>query len=413
VARLVVVGAGIVGLCTAEAALRRGFEVDVLERDPVPDGCSFGNGGMLVPSHFVPLAAPGMVRLGLRMMARREGPFGFRAPLHPEVAGWAARFARSATQEHVRRSAPLLRDLNLASLRLYETLFGRYGIDAGLERRGLLMLCRTDAGLAAERSLAESAAELGLGARILDRDALRALEPAAADEVLGGVLFEDDAHLSPPRAMRGLRAALEAAGVRFVTAEANGFARDDARIRAVRSSVGEHEGDEFVLAAGARTGGLARPLGIRLPLLAGRGYGLTLPAPEPAPSFPAILVEDRVALTPMDGVLRVVGTMELGRCHDAPPNAHRLRGLRRALPRYYRDVEAPEGLQVWQGMRPCTPDGLPVLGRPRAVPNLMLATGHGMMGMSLGPVTGELAAQILAGEAPDLPIDLLSPDRFR
>ncbi|RYG46261.1 FAD-dependent oxidoreductase, partial [bacterium] len=278
---IAVIGAGVVGLSVADALLDRGFRVTVLEKDAQEgDGCSFGNGGIVVPSHFVPLAAPGMVMLGLRMMADRRSPFGVESLTNFQTLSWMARFAASGTKAHVERCAPLLRDLNLASREIYGRLVGELGAETGFERRGLLMLSKTAAAHHAEERLAEQATKLGLKTASLDAAGLRKLEPGLDMDVMGGIHFEDDAHLSPPAFMRGLRARVIGRGGEVRAGQTvSGFRKEGGRIAAVVSGEGELAADEFVLAAGAWSGELAATLGLRLPMLAGRGYGITASNP--------------------------------------------------------------------------------------------------------------------------------------
>jgi D-amino-acid dehydrogenase len=419
------VGAGIVGLCSADALLRRGFRVTVLERDATPgEGCSYGNGGLVVPSHFEPLAAPGMIMTGLRMLRSKESPFGFSGIPGLEMAGWMARFARAGTKAHVERSAPVLRDLNLASRKLFEERYG--DVEAGYARRGELMVCRTEAGLEAESRIAKEATHLGLKTEILDKAALDAFETGIEIDAAGAVYFEDDAHLTPSMFMPALRQRVIDAGAEIREGvEVRGFRAKDGQVEAVLLSPrpplqdeplgeGEIRADEVVLAAGAWTGQLARELGLRLPLLAGKGYGFTVTDPPAMPKYPAILVDGRVAVTPMADGLRFVGTMELGLTQTPTRNEARLRGLRRSVAEAYpafRDIDLTR-YPVWAGLRPCAPDGMPYLGRTKRFSNVIFATGHGMMGLSLGPISGELVAEVAEGASPSIPLGLLSPDRF-
>lgn len=390
-----VVGAGVVGLCSAHALLERGYRVTVLEREPEGHrGCSYGNGGMIVPSHFVPLAAPGMIGLGLRLLPRKAGPFGFTLPPSWETVAWSARFMRSANRAHVERSARLLRDLNVASRDEYARLADELG-DVAFERRGLLMLCRTQAALDAEAHMVEDAAKLDLHAEVLDERGLREVEPGIRMDVKGGVIFHDDAHLSPDLFMAAMRRRIR---------EMGGEIRDGAEVTEIPSGL-------TILAAGAWTGRLVKQVGIRMPMLSGRGYGFTVPHPPESPSIPSILIEGRIAVTPMPDGLRFVGTMELGPPGEERINEARIEGIRRAIPEYYpafRDVELRR-LTLWTGQRPCSPDGLPYLGRRE---NVIVAAGHSMMGMSLGPITGKLVGELADGETPSIPIDLLRPERY-
>jgi len=171
--------------------------------------------------------------------------------------------------------------------------------------------------------------------------------------------------------------------------------------------------DEFVLCGGSWTQALARQLRIRLPMQAGKGYSLTLPQPRQLPAICSIFHEARVAVTPMGGALRFGGTMEIDGMSEEI-NPVRVRGIINAVPKYFPDFTAKdfEGVQPWRGLRPCSPDGLPYVGRAARYSNLSIATGHAMMGLSLGPITGKLVAEIVSGEKPGIDIGMLSPDRY-
>lgn len=434
--RVAILGGGIIGLMSAWFARERGFEVVVVDRNgPARDGCSFGNAGMIVPSHFIPLAAPGMVELGLRWMANPESPFYIRPRLSWDLLAWGARFWQAATAGHVTRSGPLLRDLHLRSRTLYAALANNWKNEFGLAQEGLLMLCKTNAALEDEAHVAESARRLGIPAEVLAPDAVARLDPGITMDVAGGVYFPHDCHLSPNRLMAGLQSRLDASGVTFqFHREIAGFQCDTARMKSVslrsvdpadtrhqaaspRRAADETtsiEADQFVLCGGAWSNELARRLRLSIPMQAGKGYSLTLDHPRQLPRLCSILTEARVAVTPMGQSLRVGGTMELSGI-DLRVDPRRVRGIVRAIPAYFPEFRVSDfdGLTPWSGLRPCSPDGLPYIGRTTAWQNLVVATGHAMMGLSLGPVTGELVADLLAGQTPELQIDALSPDRFR
>lgn len=407
--KVVVIGSGIIGLSVADALLDRGLAVTIVERKTNEEGCSFGNGGLIVPSHFVPLAAPGMLSMGLKMMADRKSPFGV-ARLDLPTLAWSARFAMAGTKAHVERCAPLLRDLNLASREMFSRLTAEMNVP--FERNGLLMLSRTQKAQDGEAHLAEDANRLGLKTTILNRDEVAKLDPNITMDVAGAVYFEDDAHLTPPVFMRAFRSRIEARGATFVQAEVTGFRKEGGRIAAVKTATHEIAADEVVVAAGSWTGELASSIGLRLPLMAGRGYGITAPNPPETPRIPTILTEARIAVTPMADGLRFVGTLELA----APvlqPTSPRVEAMRENVALYYPKLR-PEHLSgpTWCGLRPCSPDGMPYVGRTAKADNLILATGHAMMGLSLGPITGRLVAEIVAGEPASHPLELLSPDRY-
>jgi D-amino-acid dehydrogenase len=412
---VIVIGGGVIGLCCALYLGRRGIRVTVIERGPADhEGCSFGNAGFIVPSHLVPLAAPGMVVRGVRMMFRRRSPFYIRPRLDRELTAWCWRFYRSATDAHVARAAPLLRDLSLASRNCYDELAGEPGNDFGLHKRGLLMLCQSEPALADEGHTVELARRLGVAAEELTPEEIARLEPNLRLRAAGGIYFPDDCHLSPNRLMAALTRRLAAEGVSFVwDTEATGWSVSGRRVEAVQTARGPMEADWFVLAGGAWSANLARGLGLRLPMQAGKGYSVTLPAGRALPSRGLLLVEARVAVTPLGDSLRIGGTLELGGLDDSIDTG-RVAAMIDAAVEYLPDYTANDfrPLPVWHGLRPCSPDGLPYVGQPSRYDNLCVAAGHAMLGVSLGPITGRLVSQIISSEPPSVDLTLLSPDRF-
>jgi D-amino-acid dehydrogenase len=408
-----VVGGGVIGLCTALYCARRGWRVTVLERHGAErDGCSYQNGGMVVPSHFVPLAAPGMVALGLKWMWNPSSPFYIKPRASWTLADWALKFWQASNVAHVRRAAPLLRDLTLASRECFEELARED--DFGFVKSGMLVLCKTPHALEEETAVARHAAELGIPAQVLDATGTAAIEPAIRMNVAGSVHYELDCRLAPDRLMASLQRRLQAAGVKFHwDTPVSGFIHASNRIQAVKTSGGEIEADEFILSAGSWSPQLARGIGVKLPMQAGKGYSLTLPHANGAPRMGAILAEARMSVTPIGGAVRFGGTMELAGLNE-DINPIRVRGIIDAVPRYYPDIKPADfdGIRPWRGLRPCTPDGLPYLGRAGGYSNLLVASGHAMMGVSLGPITGRLAAGVLEREAPEMDLTLLSPDRY-
>ena len=401
-----------IGLSAAADCTARGHRVTVIEADPATRGASLGNAGMVVPSHFIPLAAPGMVALGLKWMWNPESPFYIEPRADWGLVTWALRFMASATREHVERSGPLLRDLHLASRARYAQLAAEE--EFGLVRKGLLMLCRTEHALQEEAATARQARELGVPADVLDPAELAALDPSITMAAAGGVHFPQDCHLDPGRYVAALESRLRAAGADLRWSVAvTGWRRDGERLRAAVTSQGEIEGDEFVLCGGAWSDDLVRGLGLRLPMQAGRGYSVTVPDPVQLPALCSILTEARVAVTPMGSTLRFGGTMEIT-AKDSPPRPRRVAGILKAVPEYFpafRGVDL-SGLPFWTGLRPCSPDGLPYLGRTRAARNLTVATAHAMMGLSLAPATGDIVARLVDGEPAGHDLRLLDPDRW-
>lgn len=412
---VLIVGGGIIGLCAAWYIRQEGHRVVLVERGtPRQDTCSRGNAGMVVPSHFVPLAAPGVPAYALRMMLRPDGPFGLRPQLRPDLLQWGMAFLRAARHHHVARAAPLLRDLSLRSRQLYIELARQQDNAFGLIEKGLLMLCCTEQALHHEKALAVQARQLGLDAEVLSPEEVARLEPGLRTRIAGAVLFPQDCHLQPEALVASLTRRLQACGVTFLwSTEVTGWQTANDRVRAVRTPQGPIEADAFVIAGGAWSARHNAPLGLRLLLQAGKGYSLTLSHPRQRPERCAILTEARIAVTPMGSSLRFGGTMEIVGL-DPSVNARRVQGLIHSIPRYL-PAFTPEDFRnvpVWTGLRPCSPDGLPYIGRTHRYANLYVATGHAMLGVSLAPITGRILADLLAERPPFCDLTLLSPDRF-
>ena len=409
--RVVVLGAGVVGLCTALECARRGFSVVVVDRKPRRrDGCSFGNAGMVVPSHFIPLAAPGMVSLGLRWMWNSESPFYIKPRLDPSLVAWGMRFWRAATRARVAAAAPVLRDLSLLS----RSCFRGMDLEFGLVEKGLLMLCKEDHSLEEEVRAAGMANELGIPAVVLDAKGLAALDPEVTMDVCGGIHFPKDCHLSPGRFMGVLEEELLRLGVRFHwESEVLDFDTGSSSLKEVETSGGEICGDVFVLCAGVWSSKLAKTLRLSLPMQGGKGYSLTLTNPPQLPRLCSICTEARIAVTPMDGALRFGGTMELSGLGESVA-LRRVRGIIRSAMRYFPAFSEADfaGVEPWSGFRPVSPDGMPYLGRTRRWKNLLVATGHAMMGLSLAPATGKIVSDLIEERDPSVDLSLLDPDRF-
>jgi D-amino-acid dehydrogenase len=433
---VLIIGAGAIGLSCALHCARRGHRVAVIERNGAErDGCSFGNAGMIVPSHFVPLAAPGMVKLGLKMMWNPESPFYIKPRLDGELFDWALKFWRASNAEHVRRSAPLLRDLSFASRALFEEFARtpasgtasceakaepsraggrRSGYDIGLVTRGLLMLCQTQHGLDDEAKFAAQANQLGVPAEVLDAKRVAKLDPGVTMAVAGAVYFPKDAHFTPEKYISALQAEAETLGVVFQwNTEVIGLKIEGQKISTVQTFHGDFAADEIILCGGSWSPLLARELGLHIPIQAGKGYSLTLPQPRELPQLCSIFTEARMAVTPMGSALRFGGTMEISGLNE-DINPARVQGIIKSAVKYFPKFSPEDfaGIQPWCGLRPCSPDGLPYLGRTQKFSNLILATGHAMMGMSLSPITGKLVCEIVCGEKPAFDLSLLFPDRY-
>ena len=413
-ADVVVVGGGVVGVATAWELATRGVPVTLVEKGAIASGCSYGNAGYICPSHSVPLPHPGVLSQGLRFMLDAESPFYVRPRLDRALLRWLWRFRRACTERHVQRALPVIRDLSQASLDIFTELAGTF--DFGFRRDGLLTVYRTERGLDAGRHEAHVLETAGIAVKILEREAAHALEPALRPDVIGAVYFPDDAHATPDRFVRGLARLAEDAGVTMRTeTEVLGFRTDGARVVAAETTRGDIECRELVLAAGSWSPTIAASLGLHVPVQAAKGYSLTYEQPEDGPRRPVLCAEARVAVTPMRGehgpILRFGGTLELAGL-DLSINRRRVTAIERGARQFLALPDELSLIEMWRGLRPCTPDGLPMIGRARRWKNLVVGTGHAMLGLTLGPITGRIVAQIITGETPHLDLRPVDPDRF-
>lgn len=408
-----IIGGGIIGLCSAYYLKKTGHDVLVFDQALLEDGCSFGNAGMVVPSHIIPLAAPGMIAKGIRWMFNKKSPFYVKPRLSLDLLKWGLLFYRKANADHVARAVPALKELSLFSKAQYQQLARDLSFDFGYQERGLLMLFQSAAAEHEEAETAHLANQYGIRARLLTAAEVQALEPDVRVSVRGGVFYPGDAHLTPQVLIRGLIETLKNQGVAFYpSTSVTGFDFHNGRVRALRAGAGVFPVDQLVLAAGSWSSELAHQLQLDLPMQAGKGYSFTEENVKRNIRIPSILLEARVAVTPMGNSIRFGGTLEITGL-DPAINLNRVRGIVEAVPRYYDLRPAmPAREKIWHGLRPCSPDGLPYIGRLKNLPNVVVATGHAMMGLSLAPGTGKLVAEITSESAPSIAVNAFKPERF-
>ncbi|MBC9794954.1 FAD-dependent oxidoreductase [Sinomicrobium sp. FJxs] len=397
---VIVIGGGVIGLCSAYYLAGEGHRVTVLDSSDMTDGCSFGNAGLVVPSHIIPLAQPGMIAQGIRWMFNPKSPFYVRPRLHKALLSWSWQFYRNSTREHVEKAMPALRDLSLLSKELYRDL-ARKDNAFFYDEKGLLMLYKTEKTGEEERHVAKEAEKLGLEVDFLSGEEVRELETGVDTNVLGGVHYRSDAHLYPNKFMAFIRDEVLKLGVELKrNTKVSDFQVKGGEISEVLTDQGNFKADEFVLASGAWSAGIANKLNLKLPLLPGKGYSFTLRNRKEKPLHPAILCEGKVSVTPMGDDLRFGGTMEITHTGDTRIRTNRLQGIVDTIRDFYPgfELELPEKKNTWYGFRPCTSSGLPVISGTEKISNLVIATGHAMMGVSLAPATGKLVSEMLSGK---------------
>jgi D-amino-acid dehydrogenase len=415
--KVVVIGGGIIGLSSALYLQEADHQVVVIDKEDLLQGCSYGNAGYICPSHFIPLATPGIVKQGLRWMWNNESPFYVQPRLDLDLIRWGWHFMRSATAKKVAQAALPLRDISLISQQEYARWSAMPDMNFSYQHKGLLEIFKTEEKAEHCHHTLQQALSLGLSdTRLLNREELQAMEPDARIDALGALYFGCDAHCYPNQLIPQLIAHLKKKGVDFITlAPVSGFNTSGGRIHEVIHAKGVTTADHVVMATGSWGRQTAALLGLRIPLMPGRGYSVTLEPPGSSRiNYPAILIEGRVAITPLTSrLVRFGGTMEITP-HDTAPRYNRVRGILRSVAEFYPDLTVPFPATdaIWYGYRPCSADGLPYIGKISKFNNVVVATGHAMLGLSLGAGTGKLVQEIIDERAPSMDIRPFAVERF-
>ncbi len=410
---VIIIGGGAVGLWCAWHLHQSGRQVTIVDKGDFTDGCSFGNAGMIVPSHFIPMASPGIISKGIQWMFKKDSPFYIRPRFNLELAQWLWSFYRSSTKKHVTESVALLRDLHTESRELYRQLNQSTGFNFGFEQKGILMLFKSAAAERDELEMAEAAHQLGIDAIQLTPEKLKQVEPGIQMDVRGAIHYPGDAHITPHVFMNQMVNYLKHHGVEFLSGKEITGIHDHGTTGAVASTT---DGDilqaqNIVVAAGSWSDKLLKKTGYRLPMQDGKGYSMTMEKPSLKPSIPSILHEARVAITPMGDDLRISGTLEISGMDDQV-NPHKVTSILKAVPAYYPEMKMKDTGPVWFGYRPCTPDGMPYIGPLQSSSAVIMATGHAMMGLSLAPVTGRIVKDLLTGISFGHALNKTKPLRF-
>lgn len=409
---ILIVGGGVIGVSVAYYAASMGAGVLLVEKAAAGSGCSHGNAGLLASGHCTPLPGPGVLGEGLSSLMDPEGPLYIRPRIETELARWLWRFRRSCSDSHYSYAVGILKGLCAESLELHRELGLLGGGEYEYAQEGIITMYLSERAFEDARRHAARMSGFGVEGAPLDGNRIRELEPMVGPRVVGGICHAMDGHIDPGAFVRWLAAKAADKGAQILTdTEVYRFDAGRRKVNGVSTTRGEIRADQIVLAAGAFIPTLARGLGVRIPIQAAKGYSCTFHRNGAGPRFPFLLGEARVAVTPYRGAVRFAGTLELAGM-DMGINVRRLRALRARADEYLPHFGEMEVKEIWRGLRACTPDGLPVLGRLHPLLNVMVAGGHGTKGMLLGPVTGKLAARVLSGESAGEIERPLSPRRF-
>nr|WP_315156119.1 FAD-binding oxidoreductase [uncultured Flavobacterium sp.] len=412
---VVVIGGGIIGLSSAFYLQQSGCKVTVIDKDFFENNCSYGNAGYVCPSHFIPLAAPGIIWQGFKWMFNPKSPFYVKPSFDKALIDWGLNFAKSATQRNVDKSAVPLRDISLLSQNEFVQWTKIPGFEFAYEHKGMLEVFQTEAVAKHAHHTVEKAHELGLDVSLLDYEELQFVEPQTKINAIGALQFKCDAHVYPDKLMKVLKEHLLSKGVTFQYGEtAVSFEKENGAVTKVITNKESYLADDLVIATGAWSKEIAELVGAKISLMPGRGYSLTLEDSIYKVNHPMILAEGRVAITPIDGnKIRFGGTMEVVPT-TAKPQYNRIDGVLKAvkdfLPEF--DIQKPLEEDIWYGYRPCSADGLPYIGKIKKYNNVVIATGHSMMGLSLGPGTGKLVSQLINREPTSIDVKAFEVERF-
>ena len=412
--KVTIIGGGVIGLCSAYYLGKEGHEVTVIERNNITDGCSFGNMGYISPSHFIPLASPGIIKQGLKWMTSSSSPFYIKPRLNWDLLRWGSVFWKKANAKTVEANTPHLNNLLQLSRHLMNELKNELPGCFDMIEKGCWTLYKTEKTGDHEKHLAQQANEFGLKTILCSTQKVQEFETEVEVNVAGGILWLDDCHLDSAKLMRVLYSYLQKSGVKFwLNTEVKAFEINNGKINAVIADNSRLSCEELIIANGSWLGDISKLLGIQMLMQPGKGYSVVYNDLEKNLQYPSILVDDRTATTPINKWLRIGGTMELsGHSDNILPK--RVTALHNAFKKYYpaMNIPAPDVSQAWFGYRPVTPDGLPYIGRHNKYANLTYAGGHAMLGVSLAAATGKLMDEIISHKKLSLPIEAFKPERF-
>ncbi|MDH7513499.1 MAG: FAD-dependent oxidoreductase [Clostridiales bacterium] len=411
-ADVLVIGGGAVGACAAYYLVRAGLSVTLVEKGELASGCSGANAGLIVPSHSVPMANPRTRRLAFKGLFHPQSPLRIRVRPDFDLLLWLWRFHRSCSAQKMRAGMGALCKLNHASLKLWKDLIKNENLACGFQQKGWLIVYKKEKAFREALEDRELLQSYGIKAEIFDGRKTLDFCPFLLPEISGGVFYPEDAHLDPARFVSALAERLRDLGVTiYPQTEVRSFESTNSKLTVVRTNRGDFRPENVVLAAGAWSSSLAKKIGMNLPLQPAKGYVISTRLPDNFPSFPLYLSEAKVAITPLEDSLRIAGALEF----EGMDFKVRKKGVSRILnfsQDYLKQTGSHDILAVSSGLRPCTPDGLPFISRHPELPNLIVATGHGMLGITLAPVTGKLVSQIVRDEAPCVDLNPFRLFRF-
>lgn len=407
---VLVIGGGIVGICVARELQSLGHEVEVVDKGAIGQGCSFANAGWITPCFAMPLPQPGLMLKSLTWLLNSKSPLYIKPSLEPLLVRWLWRFMLATNRKKMLRSIEALTAISKYSLSFY-TEFAARTESTGFQRNGLLMVSATEAGVEYAKKEMRLMADQGIAGEFMDEHKVREFEPALKGIVKGGVFFPDEAQIEPFTTTVSLAKEFTNLGGKLhFNTEVYDFEVAGGKIEEVVTTRGRFRPDLVVLAAGSWSPELAKRLALRIPLMGGKGYSMSMSGGT-RPARPIMIVDKKIAITPMADSTRVAGTLELVN-QDFSISPTRVRAILEGAREYLHLPTETEPENLWRGLRPCTPDGVPIIGFSKKLSNLFYCTGHQMLGLQSAPGSAKLAGQLIQNEAPLTDPAPFSPYRF-
>lgn len=410
---VMIIGGGVIGVCSAYYLAQHGVPVTLLEKDQINAGSTYGNAGLIIPNDSLPIPAPGALTQGIRWLLDSASPFYIKPTLKREMLQWLWNFQKACSEKAWKKAVPILTELSVESVPLFEEILEKENLACDYHRQGLMVLYKKKETFQEGKHLAHKLKEYGISAEVLSVDVLASRFAPALPDLAGGIFYEGDAHLDPAAFNAQLAQRVREMGVKIrENTEVLNFTVEDGRIREVHTTTGTYLADQIILAAGAWSSRLGKQLDLTLPIQPAKGYSITIQRPKNYPELPLILDESKIAVTPMGETLRFAGTLELAGL-NLEINPKRVNAIRQGVGEYLNvDVGVHPLVEIWRGLRPCSPDGLPLLGRSVRVANLIVASGHCMLGLSQGTMTGKLVAEIVLDQEPSMDLSPMRVERF-
>jgi D-amino-acid dehydrogenase len=409
---ILIIGGGVIGVCIAYYLAAEQYDVTLVEKNQICSGSSHGNAGLISCANPIPMAEPGVIKKGLRWMLDAEGPFYIKPRLDLDLLRWVLGFRAACKEKQMRRTIDVTLAMRRVSKQLSAELTAENKLSFGWQNKGRMLVYQNRDSLEDGIKTLNFLDQYGVSGKILDAQGVREMDPNLQPWVVGGIYYPDYEHVLPESYVNGMARIAENKGARLKTeTEVIGFETSGKHISGVITSRGDFTPDQIVLAAGAWSPVIARDLGLRIPIQPAKGYSVTVKRKPGCSEIPLSLADHKVAVTPMGGQLRFSSNLELVG-YDPSINLRRVDATRRAVKRYLAGIDDLELIHIWSGFRPNTPDTMPIIERNRIYNNLVLATGHDMLGMTHSLITGKLVSEIIGDRQPSVDLEPFRLGRF-